>query len=358
MLITKGFSSVNENYNLINTVGRYTEETESGVNFKISGVGIKYRSEFDSEFPARPYMEITGTIDSVLANTDTLGLIKVNFDEQDRYESTLVYEFSDEEIANLAAKGLFRKEFQIPYEFENMVVQVPKEVRLDIILMDEENSVPLVFVKVLDSNQTEANREMLGVEFTDLFRAVELEEELNKTADLENFRDIEETEIHKDNEPELEEENELEADNVELSKEDQKTLEMYENIKADAKKLLELNKEQWNKISEIKNSDITNKTEEILKVLDETSESEEEKQEKQVEKDIEELETLEDISEEVKETAEKKSTFVENKDGEMKLNLTEEELKEREKADRKKAEEKNIPYIKVNPKKEDNELEF
>lgn len=263
MITTKGFSSLNGNYNLINNAGRYTEFLACFTNFTADTANLRFRSEYDIDYPGRPYLVMNGTIDSVLASTETLGLMNIVFPEGDKYESNLIYEFNDKELSDLAGKGLFNKEFEIPKVLDGMTFRVPKEVKLDMVIVDDGKSVPLVFADVSNPYESIINETVLGQSLTPMFKEIEREVEDDYDLDLgeELTDDLEqETEVDKDLDdvmskvPEADE-NDFYYEEKEVEEEPEETheltneelLKQYQAVSEEAKKLFDLNKEEFNK---------------------------------------------------------------------------------------------------------------
>lgn len=263
MITTKGFSSLNGNYNLINNAGRYTEFLACFTNFTADTANLRFRSEYDIDYPGRPYLVMNGTIDSVLASTETLGLMNIVFPEGDKYESNLIYEFNDKELSDLAGKGLFNKEFEIPKVLDGMTFRVPKEVKLDMVIVNDGKSVPLVFADVSNPYESIINETVLGQSLTPMFKEIEREAEDDYDLDLgeELTDDLEqETEVDKDLDdvmskvPEADE-NDFYYEEKEVEEEPEETheltneelLKQYQAVSEEAKKLFDLNKEEFNK---------------------------------------------------------------------------------------------------------------
>ena len=309
MLTINGYSPNSEKYNVINRTGRYTEEIDCFAKFRGEAAEFKFRSEYDVAYPSRPYLVINGTIDGVLASSETLGLLNVNFDDTNKYENTMIYEFTDAELADLAAKGMYRSEFEIPSEMFEREFNVPKKVRLDMIVNveEDENGVqryahtPLVFANVIDGNISEVDERSLGESLASMFKAVEvedayvIEDEISKENETEeefmNAEDYIDENVHYDESEyvngeqdvaseEIDDNFEDEFENGYYEEYDEEVLKKFEEIEAKARELGQISTE-----------------EEMLKYL-EKAEEEDDKDYDETVKDSEEVEEDKEVSEE------------------------------------------------------------
>lgn len=135
-----------------------------------SNVFLDTHSRYDARYPNRPYLHILGRCQSIKGALP-FGVSELTFPDGEGLEVDYFYEFSNEELADMANKGLFDAGFEVPDIFFGNTFEMP--VLCDVLALapDEVTNVPLVFVDIKDPANLTVTTETCGYTFGDYFEA-------------------------------------------------------------------------------------------------------------------------------------------------------------------------------------------
>lgn len=133
-----------EHYNGVPMVGEI--ETQS--------VFMGFRSPYDAMHPNRPYLHLMGYLNNLTGQLPH-GLTQL-IPAQKPY-ADLIYEFSNEELANLVTKGLYERDFKVPDKLTHAKLKVPVSCDFSLVKPDnkQENKALIVFGRMHDLNDLE-----------------------------------------------------------------------------------------------------------------------------------------------------------------------------------------------------------
>lgn len=125
------------------------DETEAEIGVHVESVEIKHRSQ---EEKYRPYLHLSGELRSITPSQAlTFDISQVTYSPGQGERVDAFYEFSDEQLVQLAAKGYFSKDFRVPESITDLEWQLPAKVDLLVLApSDREGDVPVVFSRVHD----------------------------------------------------------------------------------------------------------------------------------------------------------------------------------------------------------------
>lgn len=170
------------------------EECECDLSIAINSAYIDYRSEYDPKFPRRPYLHIKGKCEGVYNPTSQSNKFNdiyfIEFDDEARLPVDVFYEFDDEELALLAKKGMYRRNFREPDIFDRDTLTVHS--LCDITSYDIKGDNDLLFVNLKNPKNLETTGELCNYyfarEFSDVIAKAPLLDTVEKNQEKEDLR--------------------------------------------------------------------------------------------------------------------------------------------------------------------------
>lgn len=181
-------SFVGEVYNLEDDMYENYEDLDCNLNVKVNNAFLGYRSEYDKDHPCKPYLKLIGTCDNIEGEFP-YNINKINFN--DRYfDTSIIYEFDNDELSELVKKGLYQKDFKVPKEISRSELNVNGKVDI-LCVKPDEDKIPLMFADVVNKNELYANKKMLGdIDFVSLFKKAKSLEVSKEEKEEENILDV------------------------------------------------------------------------------------------------------------------------------------------------------------------------
>lgn len=139
-------------------------------------VFLLYHDAHDYRYPNRPYMCITGECRAIRCDELPFNVNEITFAEGKGIHTEFYYEFSDEELSSMAAKGLFNRGFKCPEIFYNNVFELPVICDFKIVSPSKEGDVPIVFADISKRFDIEINTENCGYTLGDEFEQVKVDD--------------------------------------------------------------------------------------------------------------------------------------------------------------------------------------
>lgn len=185
-------SDIVSNLRSLEVLGK--EECECDLSIAINSAYIDYRSEYDPKFPRRPYLHIKGKCEGVYNPTSQSNKFNdiyfIEFDDEARLPVDVFYEFNDEELALLAKKGMYRRNFREPDIFDRDTLTVHS--LCDITSYDIKGDNDLLFVNLKNPKNLETTGELCNYyfarEFSDVIAKAPLLDAVEKTSEKEDLR--------------------------------------------------------------------------------------------------------------------------------------------------------------------------
>lgn len=185
-------SDIVSNLRSLEVLGK--EECECDLSIAINSAYIDYRSEYDPKFPRRPYLHIKGKCEGVYNPTSQSNKFNdiyfIEFDDEARLPVDVFYEFDDEELALLAKKGMYRRNFREPDIFDRDTLTVHS--LCDITSYDIKGDNDLLFVNLKNPKNLETTGELCNYyfarEFSDVIAKAPLLDTVEKTSEKEDLR--------------------------------------------------------------------------------------------------------------------------------------------------------------------------
>lgn len=145
-------------------------------------VFLEAHSPFDRERPMRPYLHILGMCTGIKADFP-YGVTDLDFTENP-INVDYFYEFTNEELADLATKGLFDKGFRVPDIMFGNEFRFPATCDYLVVAPDKDGDTPIIFAEVLDAHNREICTENCGYNFArDNFEATPEDEKYDEFID-------------------------------------------------------------------------------------------------------------------------------------------------------------------------------
>lgn len=184
-----------------------------------SEVFLAFRDSWDKKYPNRPYLHIVGKCNSIKGALP-YNISKISFGENNGIDVDFIYEFTDAEIAKMASKGLFRKEFKCPGIFFNNDFELPVKCEFMIIKPQDENDLPIVFAQIMNPHCIEISAKTSGYTLGDYFEPcvpeTDFEDAFNGEPVDEHTVEVE-TQVDTTPEPEQAEEEEHTDETIEVN---------------------------------------------------------------------------------------------------------------------------------------------
>lgn len=114
-------------------------------NAEISNAFLAFRSPYDVQHPNRPYLHLMGYLDDVEGN---MPYDITKFVPKHRPYSDIIYEFSNNELANLVDKGLYERDFKVPDKLATAKLKIPVTCDFALVKPDKEANTVLVYGKI------------------------------------------------------------------------------------------------------------------------------------------------------------------------------------------------------------------
>lgn len=137
-----------------------------------TNVFLCYHSEYDKKFPHRPYLHIMGKCHAIRGELP-YNVNEIAFAEDNGIDVDFFYEFTDAELSDMAAKGLFNKGFRCPEIFFDNDFELPVVCDFSIVNPTDDVRVPIVFAQIQNANNISISEETCGYTFGDYFEKYE-----------------------------------------------------------------------------------------------------------------------------------------------------------------------------------------
>lgn len=114
-----------------------------------NSVFLAFRSPYDMRHPNRPYLHLMGYLNSVNGQMP-YGITK--FVPKHKPYGDIIYEFSNSEIASLADKGLYERDFKVPDKLTGAKLKIPVTCDFALVKPDKETNTVLVYGMIKNVN--------------------------------------------------------------------------------------------------------------------------------------------------------------------------------------------------------------
>lgn len=156
------------------------------------------RSWLDDEAPGRPYMHMVGECLSLRGNLPQ-GVSQLNFEEHHGIPVDILYEFSDEQLADLVSKGLYTKGFKCPDILTgDSFIDMPVYVDVAAVSPDVTTSVPILFADIENRKAITTDMQACGYDFAEYFEQAVTPEEEEDALDFDTMSLDDEDELFAD----------------------------------------------------------------------------------------------------------------------------------------------------------------
>lgn len=139
-----------------------------------SGAILHFKSGTDSDYPHRPYLHFIGECRRLTGDLSN-GVKELEFKEQKGIPVDMFYEFSNQEIAEMALKGLFNQGFECPDIFIDNMIEVPVRTTLCVVATSQPEDVPIIFADIVDRKGVDITEATCGYRFGDYFEATNVD---------------------------------------------------------------------------------------------------------------------------------------------------------------------------------------
>lgn len=157
-----------------------------------SSVFLGANSWYDKENPGRPYMCIIGECRSIKGRLP-YEVTELTFEEGKGIDVDIYYEFSDDELANMVKKGLFKPGFKCPEEMYSNVLEMPITCNFTVVAPQTDTNVPILFADIANKQHIVTNSKDCGYTFGDYFKeavAPQAEDDFIDFTDVEVEHDL------------------------------------------------------------------------------------------------------------------------------------------------------------------------
>lgn len=192
---------------------------------------MAYRSEYDAVHPNRPYMHIIGECYELTGDMP-YGVTTLSFDEDGSIPVDLMYEFSDDELANMVHKGLYEPGFDVPnILLEQDELIMPFDCRFAVIPPSEEigREFPIIFANIDNRRSVVVSTETCGYVMGDYFEEPSLDQFMQTSFDIDSFNLDQKTLIGEHEEYGFDNEDDM-LNEIGISDEEQALREQYSDI--------------------------------------------------------------------------------------------------------------------------------
>lgn len=136
----------------------------------MSSVGMESRYDESCLFPHRPYLVMNGEVRALVGDIHE-GVDGLAYVAGSGPQVRFVYDFTDDELATLAAKGLFSPGFDVPSLFCDTTFELPVTVNVEVIEPACEGEAPVVFAGIARPMCIEVDAKSSGYILSDYFEA-------------------------------------------------------------------------------------------------------------------------------------------------------------------------------------------
>ena len=216
--------------------GSYTDmqDVECNADIYPSQVFLEFRTGFDRENPHRPYMHIMGECRGIRKadGTPLYGdVTELSFEENAGIGVDVFYEFSDDELAGMVKKGMFRRGFECPDIIRESELEIPVYCELRVVEPQFEGDVPILFANIEDRHTISIDEQSSGYTFGDYFEEPRPSEDVfsDDFGIYGEYGDFEDEDMFGEDAPQTDLQEEQEA--VELSPMEREVEEHYQNVR-------------------------------------------------------------------------------------------------------------------------------
>ena len=216
--------------------GSFTDmqDVECNADIYPSQVFLEFRTGFDRENPHRPYMHIMGECRGIRKadGTPLYGdVTELSFEENAGIGVDVFYEFSDDELAGMVKKGMFRRGFECPDIIRESELEIPVYCELRVVEPQFEGDVPILFANIEDRHTISIDEQSSGYTFGDYFEEPRPSEDVfsDDFGIYGEYGDFEDEDMFGEDAPQTDLQEEQEA--VELSPMEREVEEHYQNVR-------------------------------------------------------------------------------------------------------------------------------
>lgn len=216
--------------------GSFTDmqDVECNADIYPSQVFLEFRTGFDRENPHRPYMHIMGECRGIRKadGTPLYGdVTELSFEENAGIGVDVFYEFSDDELAGMVKKGMFRGGFECPDIIRESELEIPVYCELRVVEPQFEGDVPILFANIEDRHTISIDEQSSGYTFGDYFEEPRPSEDVfsDDFGIYGEYGDFEDEDMFGEDAPQTDLQEEQEA--VELSPMEREVEEHYQNVR-------------------------------------------------------------------------------------------------------------------------------
>lgn len=216
--------------------GSFTDmqDVECNADIYPSQAFLEFRTGFDRENPHRPYMHIMGECRGIRKadGTPLYGdVTELSFEENAGIEVDVFYEFSDDELADMVKKGMYRRGFECPGIIRESELEIPVYCELRVVEPQFEGDVPILFANIEDRHTISIDEQSSGYTFGDYFEEPRPNEDVfsDDFGIYGEYGDFEDEDMFGEDAPQTDLQEEQEA--VELSPMAREVEEHYQNVR-------------------------------------------------------------------------------------------------------------------------------
>lgn len=125
-------------------------------------------SWYDRENPGRPYMHLVGECDSIRGDMP-YGVSELTFENTKGIPVDFIYEFTNDELANLVQKGLYNRGFACPDILYQSVMEMPITCDLTVVRPQMSGDIPIIFADIKNKEHILTNSEQSQYDITSYF---------------------------------------------------------------------------------------------------------------------------------------------------------------------------------------------
>lgn len=125
-------------------------------------------SWYDRDNPGRPYMHLVGECDSIRGDMP-YGVSELTFENTKGIPVDFIYEFTNDELANLVQKGLYSRGFACPDILYQSVMEMPITCDLTVVRPQMSGDIPIIFADIKNKEHIFTNSEQSQYDITSYF---------------------------------------------------------------------------------------------------------------------------------------------------------------------------------------------
>lgn len=125
-------------------------------------------SWYDRDNPGRPYMHLVGECDSIRGDMP-YGVSELTFENTKGIPVDFIYEFTNDELANLVQKGLYSRGFACPDILYQSVMEMPIICDLTVVRPQMSGDIPIIFADIKNKEHILTNSEQSQYDITSYF---------------------------------------------------------------------------------------------------------------------------------------------------------------------------------------------